>query len=96
MGALPESTAVINLIGRFPQDTAPIRYLPFDAIGARYPGVTSTPGSQMLSTQIILISCNSRKPTIDPSYCRVVDDDPTGQKYNERAGLLTSSWSTYQ
>ena len=89
-------TVVVNSIERFSRDKAPIRCLPFDAIGARHPGVTSTPGSQMLSTQLILTSCNSQKPTIDSRYCRVVYDDPTGQKYKERAGSLTSSWSTYE
>ena len=38
-------TAVVNLIGRFPQDTAPILCLPFDAIGARHPAIVASSGS---------------------------------------------------
>ena len=36
---LPRFTAICVSIDRFPQDTAPIRCLPFDGIGARYPAM---------------------------------------------------------
>ena len=53
-------TAICVSIDRFPQDTAPIRCLPFDGIGARYPAMTTSPNPN-----------SSCRPDVSPTLPRL-------------------------